>query len=85
MSACPSSAAMTRDHERTTVMPRSTAAKFRSGSPRRGSADRRGGLRAEHQAERVGQQVALAADNFLARLMSKRIKRGAPFCEAFDA
>ena len=38
---------------------------------------------AEQQAQRVGQQVALAADDLLARVVAGRIERAAPFCAAF--
>lgn len=37
----------------------------------------------EQQTERVGQQVALAPDDLLARVVAGRIKRSAPFCAAF--
>jgi hypothetical protein len=37
----------------------------------------------QQQANGVGQQVALAADNLLARVIAGRIERSAPFCAAF--
>ena len=37
----------------------------------------------EQQAERVRQYVALAADNFLARIVARWVKRRAPFCAPF--
>lgn len=37
----------------------------------------------EQQADGVGQQVALAADDFLARVVARRVERRAPFCAAF--
>lgn len=36
----------------------------------------------EQQAERVRQQVALAADDLLGRVVAGRVERGAPFCAA---
>ena len=38
---------------------------------------------AEQQAERVGQQVALAPNDLLARVIAGRVERSAPFCAAF--
>ena len=38
---------------------------------------------AEQQAERVGQQVALAPEDLLARVVAGRVERSAPFCAAF--
>ena len=38
----------------------------------------------EQHADGVGQQVALAADDLLARVVAGRVKRRAPFCAAFD-
>jgi hypothetical protein len=37
----------------------------------------------EQHADGVGQQVALAADDLLARIVAGRIERRAPFCAAF--
>jgi hypothetical protein len=37
----------------------------------------------EQQAEGVGQQVALATDDLLARVVAGRVERRAPFCAAF--
>ena len=37
----------------------------------------------KQQAEGVGQQVALAADDLLARVVAGRVDRSAPFCAAF--
>jgi hypothetical protein len=37
----------------------------------------------EPHADGVGQQVALAADDLLARVVTRRIERRAPFCAAF--
>ena len=37
----------------------------------------------EQPANRVGQQVALAADGLLARVVAGRVERRAPFCAAF--
>jgi hypothetical protein len=37
----------------------------------------------EQHADGVGQQVALAADDFLARVVAGRVERRAPFCAAF--
>lgn len=37
----------------------------------------------EQHADAVGQQVALATDNLLARVVAGRIERRAPFCAAF--
>ena len=37
----------------------------------------------EQETERVGQQVALAADDLLARIKTGRIERGPPFCAPF--
>jgi len=38
---------------------------------------------AEQQAQRVGQDMTLAPDDLLARVVAGRIKRSAPFCAAF--
>jgi hypothetical protein len=37
----------------------------------------------EQHADGVGQQVALAADNLLARVVAGRVERRAPFCAPF--
>jgi hypothetical protein len=36
----------------------------------------------EQQAERIGQQVALAARDLLGRVVAGRVERSAPFCAA---
>ncbi|CAB4976695.1 unannotated protein [freshwater metagenome] len=38
----------------------------------------------EQHADGVGQQVALPADDFLARVVAGRVERSAPFCAPFD-
>ena len=54
----------------------------RFGTVRVRPAGARHGHREQH-ADGVGQQVALAADDFLARVVAGRVERRAPFCAAF--